>query len=76
MSARVDVPCVICSAPHEATVTPGERADYEHPGSGPEVDWRRSGCVCNEHPAVDELTYWDLMNEAAIAEASTPLEGL
>jgi hypothetical protein len=69
VSTRLSVGCILCGAEHEFTVTPGERRTHDSPGSGPEVDWRRSLCDCANHPAVDELTYWEHMDEAALAEA-------
>ena len=69
MSERIEVPCILCGAAHECTVTPGEAASYELPASGPEVDWRRSLCDCGQHPVVNEGAYWERMDEAAIEAA-------
>jgi hypothetical protein len=69
------LPCILCGAEHGFDVLPGEPAitsgpaDHWYPGSGPEVDWRKEGCKCSEHPVVDELAYWDAMLAAALAEA-------
>jgi hypothetical protein len=74
MSATVEVPCILCGAPHSASVTDDDPmvmyyADGSgHPGSPPEVDWRKRGCACCDNEVVDHDLYWEKMDEKALDE--------
>jgi hypothetical protein len=69
------MPCILCGAEHGFDVSPGEPAitsgpaDNWYPGSGPEVDWLKIGCECGDHPAVNNVKYCEMMDEAALEHA-------